>query len=153
MTEWKLVPVEPTEEMIDSLRDYHGSESPRYSISTYLSDDYLAAEAWRDAVAAAPEPPADERDAEIERLRELLNSALNDGFDMCKADYREQFAEYEAEIARLREALGRYGTHEYDDEGNPCRGGEFTRALDADGQPEFYDCTCGFNDALREGGG
>jgi len=40
--------------------------------------------------------------AEIEQLRELAVSGINDGFDMCKADYKEQFAEYEAEIERLR---------------------------------------------------
>ena len=36
-------------------------------------------------------------------LEEHLKSARNDGFDMCKADYREQFAEYDGRIAELEE--------------------------------------------------
>ena len=36
-------------------------------------------------------------------LEEHLKSARNDGFDMCKADYREQFAEYDERIAELEE--------------------------------------------------
>lgn len=41
----------------------------------------------------------------IDELEEHLKSARNDGFDMCKADYREQFAEYDERIAELEEQL------------------------------------------------
>jgi hypothetical protein len=56
MTGWKLVPVKPTDEMLDAA-DVPARVHP---------DAYFRA-VYRAMLAAAPEPPADERDAEIAR--------------------------------------------------------------------------------------
>jgi hypothetical protein len=63
-TEWKLVPVKPTDEMLDAA-DVPARVHP---------DAYFRA-VYRAMLAAAPEPPADPRDGEIARLRESSNRA------------------------------------------------------------------------------
>jgi len=62
MTEWKLVPTRPTPEMV--LAGVKGQSNR----ATVPRDDELATGHYYDMLAAAPEPPADERDAEIWRL-------------------------------------------------------------------------------------
>jgi hypothetical protein len=63
MSEWKLVPVRPTDEMLDAA-DVPARVHP---------DAYFRA-VYRAMLAAAPEPPADPRDGEIARLRKWNES-------------------------------------------------------------------------------
>jgi hypothetical protein len=68
VTEWKLVPVEIAGGHVTRaarlLGRWHGS----------------LLECHRAILAAAPEPPADERDAEIARLKALVESAYREGW-------------------------------------------------------------------------
>ena len=68
MTEWKLVPVEidggHVTRAAQLLGRWHGS----------------LLECHRAILAAAPEPPADERDAEIARLWDLVETAYKEGW-------------------------------------------------------------------------
>jgi hypothetical protein len=72
VTEWKLVPVEPTPEMV--LAGVKG-QSNRVTVPR---DDELATGHYYDMLAAAPEPPADPRDGEIARLRKLVEELASD---------------------------------------------------------------------------
>jgi hypothetical protein len=60
MDGWKLVPVEPTNKMAIA------------GAAIWGFDHEKAVPVYKAMLAAAPEPPADERDAEIARLREAL---------------------------------------------------------------------------------
>jgi hypothetical protein len=74
---WKLVPVEPTQEAISAAmtskaRDDEGEFPPLMDLIDFSGENAARAvvrAALRAAIAAAPEPPADPRDAEIARLR------------------------------------------------------------------------------------
>jgi hypothetical protein len=94
MTEWKLVPVEPTQAMRDALASFivkaHG-------FPTRLQPTV----AYRAMLAAAPEPPADPRDGEIERLKGLAEKYETE-WGKCSAFANRAIGERDAEIAALR---------------------------------------------------
>ena len=74
--EWKLVPVEPTDEMLDAA-DVPARVHP---------DAYFRA-VYRAMLAAAPEPPADEKGGSQEnRLRVLYESG--DDLDSARGERR-----------------------------------------------------------------
>jgi hypothetical protein len=108
MTEWKLVPVEPTPDQIDagaqrlaSFEDgsvWPDSWSP-LQVAAMRND---AERVWRSMWLAAPEPPADERDAEIERLKGDFTRLQAAHTLACKF-----VAERDAKIKQLQEAAKR----------------------------------------------
>jgi hypothetical protein len=58
MTDWKSVPIRPTPEMLDAIRNQHWRDSG----CQFAREDYLSA--YRVMLDAAPEPPAGDPDAD-----------------------------------------------------------------------------------------
>lgn len=89
MTKWKLVPVEPTDEMVEAA---WGSKGPDYvGWAKYI---YRASDAYSAMLEATPQPPAltDERIIELWK-DSLIDCSQTDALSFARAIERELLGE------------------------------------------------------------
>jgi hypothetical protein len=111
MTEWKLVPKPVTDEMAEEGRNWHRKQ--------YVYDEYDRHRFYRGIfyamLAAAPEPPADERDAEIARLNDVVQIRAGHVTDLQQTvtNRDAEIAALRAENERMRAALSKVEEGDY----------------------------------------
>lgn len=98
---WKLVPVEPTEEMVEYVRSFAGGQG--YSLARGTE----AIDTWKEMLAAAPVPPALDGEPERFDIEQIKGGAWrykasHNGAIVMHADHRAHVAQLQAEIGSER---------------------------------------------------